>query len=433
MTSSSVVGEVLTKSSTARWPVRFEIVGLCSLAWFLSYADRVNMSVAAIVMQEQFGWTEFTKGIVMAVFFIGYIASPALGGWLADKFGGKKTLGLAVLVWSGLTLLTPLAASVSTTLLIATRIALGVAEGMAVPATYALIARWAPSTERTRMLAVVVGGATLGAPCAMVISGWLVEQFSWPVAFYFFGGIGVLWSYVWLLRVCDDPDKHPRIEADERELLAQNRYSKTKDTVVPWREILTHKAVWAIVVSKFSALWTVYIFLAWLPSYFSAVQGLSVSGSGLFSAMPWIAMAVMVYVAAWIADGMVSRGTDTTYVRKLMQTIGMLGAVVFLLLVGSASTSTQAMLVTSGALAMLAFCYAGADPTVMEVAPRFSGSITGLVSTIGNLPGVIAITLTGWLVESSGSYTTGFVVAATLNLLGLAFWLRYGTAKKVID
>ena len=98
-----------TKPLIKSWPVRYELVGLCALAWFLSYADRVNMSVASIVMQTEFGWTEFSKGIVMAVFFIGYIISPPAGGWLADKFGGKYTLGIAVLTWSFLTLLTPLA------------------------------------------------------------------------------------------------------------------------------------------------------------------------------------------------------------------------------------------------------------------------------------------------------------------------------------
>jgi ACS family sodium-dependent inorganic phosphate cotransporter len=422
-----------TKPLIKSWPVRYELVGLCALAWFLSYADRVNMSVASIVMQTEFGWTEFSKGIVMAVFFIGYIISPPAGGWLADKFGGKYTLGIAVLTWSFLTLLTPLAASISTPVLIGTRVALGLAEGMAVPATYALLTRWAPATERARMLAIIVMGSTLGAPCAMMLSGWLVEFVSWQSAFYVFGCMGFVWSFIWLWRAHDDPDTHPRISTEEKQLLAQNAQSPQDHKIIPWRKIISHPAVWALLVCKFCVLWTIYIFLAWLPSYFSAVQGVSISTSGMLSAMPWIAMAVMVWIAGWLADSMIARGSDVTFVRKLMQTIGMLGALAFLLMIGRAESSLMAALATSGALGMLAFCYAGADTAQMEVAPRYTGSVTGLVAVIGNIPGVIAIAFTGWLVDTTGSYDIGFTLAAAMCAISLVVWLTLGTAKKVID
>ena len=186
-------------------------------------------------------------------------------------------------------------------------------------------------------------------------------------------------------------------------------------------------------VCKFCVLWTIYIFLAWLPSYFSAVQGVSISTSGMLSAMPWIAMAVMVWIAGWLADSMIARGSDVTFVRKLMQTIGMLGALAFLLMIGRAESSLMAALATSGALGMLAFCYAGADTAQMEVAPRYTGSVTGLVAVIGNIPGVIAIAFTGWLVDTTGSYDIGFTLAAAMCAISLVVWLTLGTAKKVID
>ncbi|MBT8078209.1 MAG: MFS transporter, partial [Gammaproteobacteria bacterium] len=301
------------------------------------------------------------------------------------------------------------------------------------PATYALIGRWSVASDRARLLAIVVSGATLGAPGGLMISGWLVEHAGWQTAFYSFGAVGLAWASFWLLRTHGNPDEDPRIGEAEKDLLAESRVSREAKVAVPWKKIISHPAIWAIIIAKFCALWTVYVFLAWLPSYFSAIQGISVAGSGLFAALPWIAMSAMLYVASWRADGMIRLGRDVTYVRKLMQSIGLLGSTVFLLLVPFAGSALTAVTLTCLAMGMLAFCYSGADPTVMEVAPRYSGSITGLVGTIGNLPGIIAIPLIGLIVDSTGSYSSGFVLAAAINVVGIVVWLKFGTARKIID
>lgn len=419
--------------SLVRWPIRKKMAVTMAVAWFLSYADRVNMSVAVIPMQVEFGWTETVKGIVLASVFLGYISSQLFGGWATDRFGGQRVLAVAVIGFSLLTLLTPVAAETSFAVLIVARTLLGVAEGLAVPATYALIGRWSIVSDRARLLAIVVSGATLGAPGGLIISGWLVEHTGWQMAFYGFGTLGLAWAVFWLMRAHAEPDRDPRVSQQERDLLAASRVERDAKVEVPWRRIIAHPAIWAIVLAKFCALWTVYVFLAWLPSYFSAVQGISVAGSGLFAALPWIAMSAMLYVASWRADGMIRLGRDVTFVRKLMQSIGLLGSTVFLVLVPFAGSAIAAAALTCAAMGMLAFCYSGADPTVMEVAPRYAGSITGLVGTIGNLPGIIAIPLIGWIVDSTGSYSSGFVLAAVINVIGIIVWLAFGTARRVLD
>ncbi|MCY3639770.1 MAG: MFS transporter, partial [Gammaproteobacteria bacterium] len=97
---------------------RYTVVGLCFAAVFVCYIDRVNISVAAIAMQSEFGWSETTKGLVLSSFFVGYMLTQALAGWLADRFGGKLVLGVAVVWWSLFTVVTPWAAYSSFALLI---------------------------------------------------------------------------------------------------------------------------------------------------------------------------------------------------------------------------------------------------------------------------------------------------------------------------
>jgi ACS family sodium-dependent inorganic phosphate cotransporter len=404
-----------------------------AVAWFLSYADRVNMSVAAIPMQAQFGWDETTKGIVMGSVFLGYLSSQLLGGWIVNRVGAARMVGLSVLAFSVFTLVTPLAALWSFEALILVRVGLGVAEGFAVPATYAFMGRWMPTRERARLLAIVVSGATIGAPGGLVASGLLVEAFGWESAFYTFGSLGLFWTAYWMRVARDDPASHPRISDEERALLREEAEPERDSRSIPVRRILSHPAIWALIINKFCALWMVYVFLAWLPSYFSAVQGISLAGSGLFAALPWIAMSLMLYVASAYGDGLLARGRDLDFVRKLMQVIGLGGSMVFLALIPLAGTPVLALLATCAAMAALAACYSGADPTVLELAPRYRGFLTGVVGTVGNLPGIIAIPMIGWLVDTTGSYSWGFISAALLNIVGIIVWLMFGTGRKVVD
>ncbi|MBL8959125.1 MAG: MFS transporter, partial [Gemmatimonadetes bacterium] len=121
------------------------VVLLCFAAVLISYLDRTNISIAAIAMQEQLGWDEATKGLVLSSFFIGYLLLQVVAGSLANRWGGRIVLGVAVLWWSLFTALTPPAAMASFAMLIAARIALGLGEAAVFPGSINMIGRWVPT------------------------------------------------------------------------------------------------------------------------------------------------------------------------------------------------------------------------------------------------------------------------------------------------
>ena len=92
------------------WPRRYSISGLAIAAMFICYMDRVNISIAIIPMSQELGWDPEKQGLVLSAFFIGYLLTQVIGGRLADRFGAKVVLGLAVLTWSLFTFVTPIAA-----------------------------------------------------------------------------------------------------------------------------------------------------------------------------------------------------------------------------------------------------------------------------------------------------------------------------------
>ena len=74
-------------------PVRFKVIFMSFLAVFICYIDRVNISVAIIPMQEQFGWSESQVCIIFSSFYLGYVFTMTIGGFLPATFGGNVPLG----------------------------------------------------------------------------------------------------------------------------------------------------------------------------------------------------------------------------------------------------------------------------------------------------------------------------------------------------
>lgn len=130
----------------------------------------------------------------MSSFYIGYIVTHIPGGLLAEKFGGKWTLGLGILSTAFFTLVTPIAITEGgSTALIIVRILMGLGEGTTFPALSVLLSQWVPIKERGKLGALVLGGGQVGTILGNSLSGVLLDVYDWPVVFYLFGGLGVVW------------------------------------------------------------------------------------------------------------------------------------------------------------------------------------------------------------------------------------------------
>jgi ACS family sodium-dependent inorganic phosphate cotransporter len=405
----------------SRWPPYFTIMLLLFAAVFISYIDRTNISVAAIAMKDELGWTETDKGSVLSAFFVGYLLLMAVSGALANRYGGWLVLGVAVLWWSAWTMLTPPAAMMSLSALIIARIALGLGEAAVFPASINMIGRWVPVERRSRATALIISAISLGTVFSLPVTGWLVREYGWHLPFYLFGAVGLVWYVAWHLYARgDSPLPEAKAATNERRS-------------IPWGRLLGLPAVWAIIVGHFACNWTVYLLLAWLPSYFKTTFGVSLANAGLLSAAPWLVSFVMANVSGAWADRMIRAGRSAGFVRKLMQTIGLVGGAVFLLLLTRATTPTAAVLLMCCATGAGAFCISGFAPNCFDIAPRYADVIWGISNTVATLPGIIGVYITGWLVDSTGTFVAPFLLTAGISLFGAAFYLVFGSGKKLLD
>jgi ACS family sodium-dependent inorganic phosphate cotransporter len=422
-----------SRPAASVWSRRQALVACCFLACFIAYTDRVNISVAAVAMQEDLGWSQTEKGLVLSSFFIGYMLFMYASSWLAKRYGGRIVLGLAVLAWSAFTLLTPPAAALSLTALVTARICMGIGEAAIFPASVELYSRWIPVAERTRAMARLLSGIPLGTVVGLTATGWIVGRYHWSMAFYVFGGLGVAWAAFWFARMSNDPAVDPRITSAERVLLEREVQGVPASDSLPLGRLLRQPAVWASVMAHFSTTWTLYVLLSWLPSYFREVQGLSIATSGLFSAAPWLAMFVVTNLGANVADRMMRRGTTLTFTRKLMQCMGLVGSAAFLLATRDVHSPTLALTLLCGATGMLGFTWSGYAPNGLDLAPRYAAQLVGISNTVATIPGIVGVAITGWLVDITGAYSAAFVLTAAVSGVGALvyaalFDARPGTA-----
>lgn len=416
---SSSQGEASGRS----WPRYYTVVLLLFAAVFISYIDRTNISVAAIAMKDDLGWTETQKGIVLSSFFVGYLLLMAATGALANRYGGWLVLGVAVLWWSAWTALTPPAATMSLGALIAARIALGLGEAAVFPASMNMISRWVPPERRSRATALIISAISLGTVFALPATGWLVREYGWPLPFYLFGAIGLVWYAFWHFLARDE---NPAASASAASAQAADR-------AIPWGRLLRLPAVWAIIVGHFASNWGLYVLLAWMPTYFKSTFGVSLASAGVLSAAPWLVNFVAANMAGAWADRMLQHGRTAGYVRKLMQTIALVGSAFFLLLLTQATTPLAAVLIMCGATGTAACAMSGFAPNCFDIAPKYADVIWGISNTFATLPGIVGIYITGWLVDRTGTFGAPFVLTAAVSMFGAAFFLAFGSGRRQIE
>ena len=171
---------------------KYLVLAFCFLANVVCFVDRTNIAVAALAIQDEYGWSDSDMGVALSSFFYGYAAMQIPSGWLSTKFGGKRVLAVCVALWSMFTIITPLAVHVSFGTLLAARIGMGLAEAASMPCVHSIIGLWFPQTEISFAISFSTSGQAVGTIIALISSPMV--SWYWPFVFYFYGIIGLVWT-----------------------------------------------------------------------------------------------------------------------------------------------------------------------------------------------------------------------------------------------
>ncbi|HVN91877.1 MAG TPA: ACS family MFS transporter [Candidatus Binataceae bacterium] len=417
---------------SAGWPRRYTVVVLFALATALCYIDRVNISIAIIPLAKDKGYDAATRGVVLSAFFWGYAWPQMIGGWIADRFGGKRVLAVGVALWSLATFLTPLAASVSFGMLFFMRAALGVGEALNFPAVHSLAARWTIASERARAISLHFSGTAFGTIIALLISPPIIIYLGWRAVFYISGATGIIWLLFWWRKAADSPEDCADLSPDELAVIKAGRPDMPLAESIPWRRIFTEKSVWAIVIAHLCNNFGFYILLLWLPSYLDHQFHVPMKQLGKLSVIPYVAAFTMQNFSGWFADRLHHRGMSLTTVRKMMQATSFALGGSALLLLPTIHSAGAAVALTTLSLAGTGIGAGGFIVNHIDIAPRYAGILMGLSNTFATLPGIIGVAATGFILEATGSFSAVFYLIAMVYAVGALAYVAMASGERQI-
>jgi ACS family sodium-dependent inorganic phosphate cotransporter len=427
----AVKSEATVAVQIQAWPQHFNVVLLLFTSVVILYMDRVNISVVAPVLMQELGWDPAVMGTVLSAFFVGYFLTQVPGGWLSDRWGSKGILGGAVAWWSLITILTPFARNLPAMLTV--RVSMGLGEGLSPPCLYSTVARWVPAGERSRTIAFIATGMYVGLIIAYPAAVWIMARLGWPWVFYIFGLLGLVWCGVWHLLATNKPEDHPRVSPAELHYILQGHSSTTQAQIIPWQRFFRERAFWALLCAHFCTNWTWYIFLTWLPAYLVQARGFSLAEMGVYATFPYMAMMIMGNAAAWIADGMIQRGTRVTVVRKLFQTLAFMGAALFLLVLTQSASAWLTVLCITLGLGSLSCFASGMGTNHLDIGPKYAGVLVGITNTAATIPGILAPAITGFIIQWTGDWNMVFYLAAAIMIVGMVIWNLFATGEKLFE
>jgi ACS family glucarate transporter-like MFS transporter len=404
-----------------RWMLVFWLFVLSATA----YLDRVNVSIAARAIQEEYRISNVELGWVFSAFVAGYALFQAPGGRLADRFGPRWVIGLGALWWSVFTVLTalvPTGAGFSLAMLVSVRFLLGAGEAVIYPSANRMVANWIPTAERGLANGVIFAGVGVGAGITPPLIVYVMLHHGWRWSFYTCALVGVCVGYIWYLLARDTPRSHPRMGARElARIEAGIPDSNAPARTLGWGAIAGDRNLLAITASYFTVGYAAYIFHTWFFTYLTRVRGLDLKSSAVYSMLPFLAMAIGSPLGGGISDRIAARYGKRAG-RCGVAAVSMALGAVFLAAATQVAGARLACIVLAGGAGALCLAQSAYFAVTADIAGRSAGAASGLVNTGAQAGGVITASLTPWIADRFG-WTASFLIAAALCALGALAWL----------
>ena len=386
--------------------------------YLILYVDRVNISTAAPLISADLGLSNTELGLAFSAFAYPYAFFQLLGGWLGDKFGARMTLGVCGLIVCASTAATGAVGGLAS--LFAARLALGIGEGATFPTATRAMAAWTPEGSWAFAQGITHSFARIGNALTPPLIAWLVTLVSWRGSFVALAGASLIWVAIWVWFFRDDPRDHSQVTPEDLATLSSRSRRKTGEAV-PWFPLF--RRMLPVTAVDFCYGWTLWMFLTWIPSFFYQNYQQDLKQSAFYSAGVFGAGVIGDTLGGIWSDRILRRSGNRIAARRNVIVAGMLGGLVFLLPVMLVHDLHVAAISLSLAFFFVELVVAPIWSVPMDIAPRYSGSASGMMNFGFGVAGLFSPFLFGYLVDLTGSWTLPFACSVGLLLLGsgLAF------------
>ncbi len=399
-------------SRSPSFPISFLFAG-----GMINYMDRSALSVAAPLVMKELRLDAAQLGIAFSGFFVGYTIFTFIGGYASDIFGPKRVFAVSMTVWSVFCGLT--AAAVGFFSLLAVRVLFGCGEGPFGAAVSKMVSNWFPRRRVATAIGIANAGTPIGGALAGAVAGWLAVHYGWRTSFVVLAAIGLCWTLCWALAVTDKPAAQE--EKCSPEILEANYRQPTvpSSNAPPLSFYLRQPVVIATGFSFFTYSYVLYFFLSWFPGYLVISRHLDISRMSLLNTIPWILGTLGLLLSGVFSDLLCRACSDPLTARKLILIPCLVLAAVCVGLTGLVSSLSWAVALMSVTIFCVYLTGATYWAIIQDVVnAEHVGAASGFVHFIANCAGIIGPAVTGFIVRATGAFTSAFLLAGAMALLG---------------
>jgi MFS transporter, ACS family, glucarate transporter len=412
------------RTSHVRWFLVFWLFVLSAV----SYLDRVNISIAGGSIAEAYHLSDVQLGKVFSAMLVGYALFQTVGGRLADRFGPRRVLAAGVVWWGIFTALTgmvPANIAGAVFIFVVVRFLLGAGEAVIYPSANQFIARWIPTSERGIANGWIFAGVGAGAGLTPLLITQIMLRYGWRSSFWVCSIIGFAAGAVWFLIARDAPAEHAGVSASELTLirsgLPQAEPNHDAKALLTWARVMQSKEVWAVTLSYFCYGYVAWIFFSWFYRYLAKVRGLDLKASAFYTMLPFLAMLVCCLLGGAINDRLTKwRGPRAGRCGLAAFAIAVAG--IFIACGSQVQSARLASVVLAGGAGALYLSQSSFWSVTADIAGASSGSVSGFMNMGNQIGAALTASLTPWIAARFG-WTTSFLVAAGLCVVGAASWL----------
>jgi len=399
------------------------LIIFCAMS-FILYLDRVNLAAAAGPLKAELGLTNTELGIAFSAFGYTYAIFQLVGGWVADRFGARRTIIVCGIIWAVATVCTGLIGGLVSLCL--ARLLLGIGEGAALPAQARAITNWVPKPKRGMAQGLTHSFSRLGNAVAPPLVAILIAWHSWRAAFIAVGILSALWLVVWLVYFKETPEEHPGVSDAELALLPRRENVQEGGDSLPhsWWTIL--RRMRATIAVYFCMVWSNTLFFSWMPIFFMQSLNLDIKSSALYSSGVFFAGVLGDLTGGVISDFILKRTGRLALARQGVITISLLGGLIFFIPVLISHNVITIALCLSAAFFFLELTIGPIWAVPMDVAPKTAGTASGMLNFGAAMATIISPIIFGLMIDMTGSWTLPFAGAIGFLILGIIFtqWIR---------
>ncbi|ERF80492.1 MFS transporter [Bradyrhizobium viridifuturi] len=397
MTTQPMPRGMVKSTPKGAWQITF----LLFLFMVVNFADKIVVGLAGVPIRKDLGLTPEQFGTLGSSFFYLFSISAIVIGFVANRASTRWILLILALIWAVTQF--PMVGTVDFTTLMICRIILGAGEGPAAAVAIHAIYKWFPDEKRTLPTAILSQGSAFGVILTMPALGWVINSYSWHLAFGVLGVVSLLWAVAWFVFGKEGP-------------LVSTAAVVTEEQRIPYWRLLTSRTFIGCVAATFGAYWALSLGLTWFTSFIIEGLGYTQQQANFISILPWVFGAVVVILTGWISQLMLARGFTTRGAR------GVLGSVP--LIVGGCILATLPHVAPGPLMIALLVVGSGLCGSIYVVCPAMLGEFTpvsqrgamiAIYGALYTLSGILAPQVMGSVIQHAGAVMAGYMTGFTIN------------------